>query len=166
MYLQVLTVTTVGAQNIFRFQNGPQHSYVWEWLFYGKMACLFVGFRSADCSLLVTLLAGVFGTTGSGGTVAEPRGLWYYWVWWYRRPVASNIGVSMCCLSIIYLACSTMAHSTKPLEIPFHSLLSAYPGPGRSGSRLSRAPQASFSPATLSSSSWGIPRRSQARRDM
>jgi len=44
-----------------------------------------------------------------------------------------------------------------------HPFSSAYPGPGRSGSWLSRAPQASFSPATLSSSSWGILRHSQAR---
>jgi len=39
-------------------------------------------------------------------------------------------------------------------------------GSGRRGSRPSRLTQTSFSPATLSSSFWGIPRRSQASREI
>ncbi|MED6240875.1 hypothetical protein ATANTOWER_030079 [Ataeniobius toweri] len=42
---------------------------------------------------------------------------------------------------------------------------SAYPEPGRGGSRLSRDAQTSLSPDTSSSSSGGSPRRSQASRE-
>ncbi|MEQ2242361.1 hypothetical protein ILYODFUR_035133, partial [Ilyodon furcidens] len=42
---------------------------------------------------------------------------------------------------------------------------SAYPGPSRGGSRLSRDNQMSLSPDTSSSSSGGSPRRSQASRE-
>ncbi|MEQ2300081.1 hypothetical protein AMECASPLE_021690 [Ameca splendens] len=60
----------------------------------------------------------------------------------------------------------------QPLEIPTvvcnsysYSSSSAYPGPGRGGSRLSRDAQTSLSPDTSSSSSRGSPRRSQASRE-
>ncbi|MEQ2251585.1 hypothetical protein ILYODFUR_012523 [Ilyodon furcidens] len=46
-----------------------------------------------------------------------------------------------------------------------YSSSSAYPGPGRGGSRLSRDTQTSLSPDTSSSSSRGSPRRSQASRE-
>ena len=42
----------------------------------------------------------------------------------------------------------------------------AYPGPGRGGSSLSREAQTALSPATSPSSSGGIPRRSQASREI
>ncbi|XP_040928663.2 protocadherin beta-16-like [Betta splendens] len=46
-----------------------------------------------------------------------------------------------------------------------HPFSSAYPGPGRGGSSLSREFQTSLSPDTSSSSSGGTPRRSQASRE-
>uniref|UniRef100_A0A8C7Y7C0 Uncharacterized protein n=1 Tax=Oryzias sinensis TaxID=183150 RepID=A0A8C7Y7C0_9TELE len=46
-----------------------------------------------------------------------------------------------------------------------HPSSSAYPGPGRGGSSLSRDAQTSLTPATSSSSSGGTPRRSQASRE-
>ncbi|MEQ2295472.1 Acetylcholine receptor subunit beta [Ameca splendens] len=52
-------------------------------------------------------------------------------------------------------------------EMNVYSYLSssAYPGPGRGGSRLSRDTQTSLFPDTSSSSSGGSPRRSQASRE-
>uniref|UniRef100_A0A3P9JRX0 G-protein coupled receptors family 1 profile domain-containing protein n=1 Tax=Oryzias latipes TaxID=8090 RepID=A0A3P9JRX0_ORYLA len=53
-------------------------------------------------------------------------------------------------------------------ELPYiedYPSSSAYPGPGRGGSRLSRDAQTSLTPATSSSSSGGTPRRSQASRE-
>ena len=47
-----------------------------------------------------------------------------------------------------------------------HPFSAAYRGPGRGGIKLSNGTQTSFSPATLVSSSWGIPRCSQAGWDM
>ncbi|KAK5604691.1 hypothetical protein CRENBAI_012899 [Crenichthys baileyi] len=46
-----------------------------------------------------------------------------------------------------------------------YSSSSAYPEPGRGGSRLSRATQMSLSPDTSSSSSGESPRRSQASQE-
>ena len=60
---------------------------------------------------------------------------------------------------------TTPAHKIKNRRIPSIHLLSAYPGSGRGGSSLSREAQTSLSPATTSSSSWGIPRRSQASQE-
>ena len=49
---------------------------------------------------------------------------------------------------------------------PIHPFSAAYPGLDHGGIRLSNETQTFFSPAMLISSSWGIPRHSQARRDM
>ncbi len=46
-----------------------------------------------------------------------------------------------------------------------HPSSSAYTGPGRGGSSLSRDAQTSLSLVTFSSSSGGTPRRSQASRE-
>jgi len=59
--------------------------------------------------------------------------------------------------SCMYLVCLHVCiHPSIYLSIYLSIYPSSSPGPGRGGSRLSRAPQASFSPATLCSSSWGI----------
>ncbi|TWW56189.1 hypothetical protein D4764_08G0001760 [Takifugu flavidus] len=46
-----------------------------------------------------------------------------------------------------------------------HPFSTAYPGSGRGGSSLRREAQTSLTPATSSSSSGGIPRRSQTSRE-
>ena len=69
-------------------------------------------------------------------------------------------------LPLSFLNCNLKKNFFIPSIHPSIHFRAVYPGPGRGGSRSSRALQASFSPATLSSSSWGIPRCSQARRDI
>lgn len=61
----------------------------------------------------------------------------------------------------------TNGYTAYSEEKPFiHPLFSAYPELGCDCSRLSRVSQASFFPATLSSSSSGILKHSQARWDI
>uniref|UniRef100_A0A3B3ZPB0 GABA(C) receptor n=1 Tax=Periophthalmus magnuspinnatus TaxID=409849 RepID=A0A3B3ZPB0_9GOBI len=56
-------------------------------------------------------------------------------------------------------------YSSTGIDFTIHPFSSAYPGPGRGGSSLSRDSQTSLTPDTSSSSSGGTPRRSQPSRE-
>ncbi|MEQ2284257.1 hypothetical protein AMECASPLE_019740 [Ameca splendens] len=60
---------------------------------------------------------------------------------------------------------STFMEHSRYSYLYSYSLSSAYPGPARGGSRLSRDTKTSLSPDTSSSSSGESPRRSQTSRE-